>query len=166
MARQEWSAQFKQEALPPAPPGWNKTVEDLTQEMLRGLRASVGSPEVEWAIEYERSLLPPGTRFPAQGDIYTANHDVAVKLLVSWRAPVTTCIGYTLPAGAGVRIESEAADRPITVYALPIDYKGVEKAAVPLWTRWRPSYQGYCVALETRELLRSFALAPGNAPPA
>ena len=38
----------------------------------------MGSPEVEWAIDYERSLIPVGTRFPKKGDVYEPATDVEI----------------------------------------------------------------------------------------
>lgn len=52
----------------PAPPGWNKTIQDLFDEA-KTTRSTVGPPEVEWARDYERSLIPAGTRFPKKGDV-------------------------------------------------------------------------------------------------
>jgi len=72
---------------PPAPPGWKKTIEDLFDESRAGNRSSVGSPEVDWARDYERSLIPAGTRFTKSGDIYQAIIDVEVSYLTSWSAP-------------------------------------------------------------------------------
>ena len=42
----------------------------------------MGSPEVEWAIDYERSLIPVGTRFPKKGDVYEPATDVEISYLV------------------------------------------------------------------------------------
>ena len=49
----------------------------------------VGPPEVDWARDYERSLIPAGTRFPKKGDVYEATRDVEVSYLTSWSAPFT-----------------------------------------------------------------------------
>ena len=49
------------------PPGWNKTVDDLFDEIRQGKRLMVSGDEGEWARDYERSLLPPGTVFPRGG---------------------------------------------------------------------------------------------------
>lgn len=145
---------------PPAPPGWNKTVRDLFDEMGRGLRSSVGWPEDEWALDHERSLLPPGTRYPREGDVYVSQRPVRVVLLVYWRSPSTTDVECTLPAGCRLRVEHAAADRPLTVLAMPLDVKAVEKAALSVWTRIRPDYRGCGVSLNTSEIVRSFGLEP------
>jgi len=46
----------------------------------------VGPPEVDWARNYERSLIPAGTRFPKKGDVYEATEDLQVSYLTSWSA--------------------------------------------------------------------------------
>jgi hypothetical protein len=45
--------------VPPAPEGWNKTMDDLLAECEAGTRKSIGHPEMDWAIEYERRTGPP-----------------------------------------------------------------------------------------------------------
>lgn len=76
-------------SIPPAPPGWNKTVADLLAEAKRGERGSVGSPEVDWARDYERSRIPFGSRFPRKGDVYEAIKDFSVDYMTAWAAPYT-----------------------------------------------------------------------------
>jgi hypothetical protein len=73
---------------PPAPPDWNKTIQDLLDEAKKS-GSAVGSPEVDWARDYERSLIPSGTRFPKKGDVYEAIRDVEVSFMTSWLAPLT-----------------------------------------------------------------------------
>ncbi len=43
------------------PKGWNKTCADLFQEMEQGKRLIATEEEIEWALAYERSLLPAST---------------------------------------------------------------------------------------------------------
>jgi hypothetical protein len=144
--------------IPPMPLGWNKTVADLMSELDRGLRQSVGSPECDWAIEYERSLLPADARYPRVGDVYVCRSDVAVEIMTVGRTPVTGGGRYTLPGGTRIRIDSAAGERPVAVYALPVDYRAVERAAIPFLTRIWPWYGGYCLAIDTRQLLTDFIL--------
>ena len=103
---------------------------DLADEMRRGLRTSIGWPESEWALDYERSHLPADTRFPQKGDVYAARNDYPTSLMISWRRPVTTDSPYTLPAGCRIGVQSEGHDGPVVVYALPLDYKTIEKKAL------------------------------------
>jgi len=67
---------------PPAPSGWNKTLQDLFDESKKS-GSAVGPPEVEWAKDYKRSLIPAGTRFPKKGDVYEATKDTEVSYLTS-----------------------------------------------------------------------------------
>jgi hypothetical protein len=148
---------------PPAPPGWNKTTRELFQEMREGKRSELGWPESEWAIRYERSLLPAGTRFPRKEDVYAATAAYTAVLLVSWRSPSTTDLPYTLPAGCQIKVESEASAEPISIYALPVEYKRVEKEAIPFWIRFRPDYAGYHLAVSTHDLNTRFTLVSSGA---
>lgn len=76
-----------------APPGWNKTLANLMKEVEEGRLLGIGSPETDWARDYERSLLPQHVRFPQKGDIYEAHEDVPVQYMVSRAAaPVTARI--------------------------------------------------------------------------
>ena len=75
--------------LPPPPPGWNKSVADLMAEVDSGAKQAVGSPELDWARDYERSLLPPDTRYPCEGEIYEALEDFPVSYVTSWAVAFT-----------------------------------------------------------------------------
>lgn len=149
--------------LPPSPPGWNRTTADLFEELRLGRRSSLGWPESEWALEYERSLLPAGTRFPRDGDVYRSHRPFTATLLIHWHSPSTTDLRHTLPAGTRVRVQSAAHEQPLVVHAVPVDYQAVEKAALGWWIRLRPDYGGYCLALATRDLGTSFTWVPGEA---
>jgi hypothetical protein len=149
--------------LPPAPYGWNKTLRDLFEELCLKQRSSIEWPETEWALNYERSLLPEGTRFPRHGDIYEVKQPLATMISVNWHSPVTTESAYTLPAGTRVRVESATHDRPLAVNTLPVNYKVHEKSALNLWTRLRPSYGGYHITFSTRQLNELFMLVSSEA---
>ncbi len=56
-------------STPKIPSDWNKTVSDLMDEMELGHRKEVGSPELDWALEYERNQIPQEYHFPRQGDL-------------------------------------------------------------------------------------------------
>src|SRR5580765_2993799 len=102
-------------SIPPAPLGWNKTCADLFDEMKRGERTSVGSPEVDWARDYERSQIPAGMRFPRKGDIYEALEDMTVHYMTSWAAPVTGGGDGVLKKGDRVIVDNDPTDpRPIS----------------------------------------------------
>jgi hypothetical protein len=145
--------------IPPAPPGWNKTIADLSAEMKKGIRKSFGSPEVEWARDYERSLLPKDIRFPKQGDIYEAIEDVPVHYMTAWRAPFTGGGDGQLKKGERVVIKDKPIDsRPIGVYAEAANYASLEERIVPSAERNDPKYAGFYFSFKTLELNRKFRL--------
>ncbi len=149
---------------PPAPPGWNKTFADLDAEMHAGLRKSVGFPETEWARDYERSLLPAGTRFPRKGDVYDPVEPVTVSFMTSWSLPYTGGGTMVLQPGQQLRLDdAPGMEEPILVYAVAVNYKEVERLAIPWWTRWRPAYQGFYFAVETALLVSKFKLTRSEA---
>ena len=96
--------------IPPAPPGWNKTLQDLSDEAKKG-GLPVGSPEVDWARDYERSLIPVGTRFPKKGDVYEAVEDHQISYLTGWSAPFTSGGIGTLMKGERVIVEHDLQGR-------------------------------------------------------
>jgi hypothetical protein len=152
---------------PPAPPGWNKTIDDLLVEARAGGRNAVGSPEADWARDYERSLLPVGTRFPKKGDVYEATEDLQVGYLTSWAAPFTGGGTGTLKSGERVIVDDDVLlARPVGVYARPIDYAAVEERMVPESDRANRKYAGFCLSLKTADLSRNFRLVHEESTPA
>lgn len=143
----------------PAPLGWNKTIADLFDEMKRGERTSVCSPEVDWARDYERSQLPADLRFPRKGDVYEALEDVAVSYLTSWAAPYTGGGEGTLNKGDQVTVDMDpSSDHAISTYAVAVDYAALEKRIVPASDRGQPKYSGFYFSLKTVDLNRKFKL--------
>jgi hypothetical protein len=145
--------------LPPAPPGWNKTIRDLMAEVDSGARRSVGSPEIDWARDYERSLLPADTRFPCEGETYEALEDCCVTYITSWAAPYSGGGTATLMRGERITIRfAPKGSRPIMIYADPAEYRVLESRIVPLAERRAASYEGYHLAIATVELNKKFRL--------
>ncbi|MDQ1315982.1 MAG: hypothetical protein QG662_2091 [Pseudomonadota bacterium] len=145
--------------LPPRPAEWNLTIDNLMDEMKAGRRGSVGWPEMEWAREYERSLLPEGVGFPRQGDLYEALCDQTVSYLTAWAAPYTGGGEALLLRGERVWIESAPADeRAIGTYALPVEYDKLERRMVPEGERKNAKYGGFYFYLSTRDLNDKFRL--------
>jgi hypothetical protein len=144
--------------VPPAPPGWNKTIQDLFAETRSGKSHSVGSPEVDWARDYERSLIPIGSRFPKKGDVYEATTDVEVSYLTSWAAPCTGGGKGTLMKGERVVIDADPLPRAIIANGRPIDYLRVEERVVPFTDRTNGQYSGFYLLLKTIDLSRYFKL--------
>jgi hypothetical protein len=141
--------------IPPAPAGWNKTIGDLCAEMDRGERASAGSPEVDWARDYERSLIPPDMRFPRKGDVYEALEDMTVRYMTSWAAPFTGGGDGLLKKGDRVLVDSEPHDsRAISNYATAVDYDALDERIVPASDRSAPKYGGFCFSFKTVDLNR------------
>ena len=146
-------------SVPPAPPGWNKTIDELFAEIDRGERTSVGSPEADWARDYERNLIPSSMRFPRRGDVYEAIVDVDVRYLTAWAAPFTGGGRGSLKAGDRVLIDQASLDpKPIAIYAKPVDYASVEARLVPADVRSTKNYSGYYLSLKTVDLNHMFRL--------
>ena len=144
--------------MPSAPPGWNKTIQDLSDEAKK-TGSPMGSPEVDWGRDYERSLIPAGTRFPKKGDTYEATEELQVSYLTSWSAPFTGGGVGTLKKGERVIVEHDMIlPRPVAVYAKPIDYATAEERMVPESDRANIKYAGFYLCLKTADLARNFRL--------
>jgi hypothetical protein len=150
---------------PPAPPGWNKTIRDLSDDAKK-TGSAVGSPEVDWARDYERSLIPAGTRFPKKGDVYEVTKDLQVSYLTSWSAPFTGGGSGTLKKGERVIINYEPLPRPIAANAKAVNYTRVEEEIVPERDRSNKKYAGFYLVLKTLELSRDFKLVHEEPTPA
>jgi hypothetical protein len=127
--------------------------------MDRGERTSVGSPEVDWARDYERSQIPAGMRFPRKGDVYEALEDMSVHYTTSWAAPFTGGGEGVLRKGDRVMVDTEPVDdRAISTYAVAVDYDAVEERIVPASDRSAPKYSGFYFSFKTVDLNRRFRL--------
>lgn len=141
------------------PEGWNLTLDDLFAEMKAGKRKSVGNPEAEWAREYEKSLIPEGTRFPKKGDVYESKVDQTIHYMTAWSAPFTGDGEATLFKGERIWIDNNPnGERPIGTYALPIEYSKLEKRMVPPGDREQPKYGGFYFYFKTVDLNDKFIL--------
>jgi hypothetical protein len=149
---------------PPAPAGWNKTIADLYAELKAGRRSVLGSPEIEWAREYERSLLPADVRYPRTGDIYEAVEDLDVDYITAWSAPMTDGGRGRVLRGERI-IVRYALDRATMVYASPINYEAVEDRILPESVKASKGFDGFYWALRTKDLNSRFRLitTPGAA---
>lgn len=145
--------------IPPAPPDWNLTISDLMAETKAGKRKPVGSPELDWARNYERSLLPTDTRFPKKGDVYEAIEDVPVHFMTAWAAPFTGSGDGVLKKGEQVFLKDEPPNpRPIRIYASAVDYDLLEARMVPGGERQNDKYRGFYFSIKTRDMIKSFRL--------
>jgi hypothetical protein len=128
-------------------------------EMEAGKRKSVGQPELDWAREYERSLIPDGARFPQKGDVYESLDDQKVTYMTAWSAPFTGGGEATLLKGERVWIDSSPTEKkPIGTYALPVEYNKLEKRMVPREEREAPRYGGFYFYFNTVDLNDKFRL--------
>ena len=144
---------------PPRPPDWKMTFDDLMAEAKAGKRPSIGQPELDWARDYERSLIPDGFRFPQKGDLYEALADHAVSYVTDWAAPYSGGGDTTLRKGERVWVHAAPLDeKPIGANLLPVDYKTFEQRIVPEAERSCPKYGGFHFYLSTVELNRDFRL--------
>jgi hypothetical protein len=144
---------------PPRPADWKKTIDDLVQEMNAGLRTSIGQPEIDWAREYSRSLIPDGLRYPQKGDVYESVFDQPIRYMTAWHAPYTGGGESTIYSGERVWIASAPNDeKPIGVYALPVRYDEMEKRMVPVQERSEPKYNGFYLSIDTMVLLEKYKL--------
>ncbi|MEB3249779.1 MAG: hypothetical protein VKK07_10585 [Merismopediaceae bacterium] len=146
-------------SIPPVPAGWNKTIADLCAEAERGERLFVGSPEIDWARDYEMSLIPAEMRFPQQGDVYEALDDMTVHYMTAWAAPFTGGGEGLLKKGDRIVVDYEPHDsRPISTYASAVDYKTVEERMVPASERNASRYGGFYFSFSTVDLNQKFRL--------
>lgn len=147
------------------PHGWHKTIADLSSELDRGLRSSLGSPEMDWARAYERSLLRPWVRFPRDGDIYEALDETPVQFMTQWRAPFTGGGSGTIPKGTKVRVFVSASEPdPIQVYASPLAVDVIERLLIPEADRSSDTYNGFILSLPTADLNKLFRLLSAELP--
>ena len=145
--------------VPPRPADWHKTIDDLFQEMNAGLRKDIRQPELDWAREYTRSLIPDGLRYPGQGDVYESLSDQPIRYLTAWRAPFTGGGECTILTGERVWIDNDPGDeKPIGVYAMPVEYDKLEQRMVPAEERSAAKYNGFYLSIETMVLLDKFKL--------
>lgn len=148
-----------QAPIPPRPADWKLTPEDLMREMQEGKRKSVGNPEIIWAREYQKSLIPSDMRYPEKGDVYECSEDHAITYMTAWSAPFTGDGETILRAGDRIHIHTAPDDpEPIGVYALPLNYQSMEKRIVPDKERTNPNYVGFYFYIDTISLNRNFTL--------
>ncbi|MGR0481771.1 MAG: hypothetical protein ACTFAL_10305 [Candidatus Electronema sp. V4] len=144
---------------PPRPADWHFTFADLMAKMKAGKRNSVGQPEMDWARDYERSLIPAEMRFPQKGDVYEVLEDMEVEFMTAWAAPFTGGGKGMLRQGERVIVHFEPAEaKPIGAYAKAVEYKVVENRMVPVNERTSRKYGGFYFYFSTVELNTKFAL--------
>jgi hypothetical protein len=143
----------------PTPPGWNKTIDDLFEEMERGERLFLSGDEGNWARDYERSLLPPGTVFPQGDQIWEVVNDCDVNIHYIFAAPVSNSGRGRLASGERVQIMQGGIDpKPIVVSFLPLRYNELHASLVPPDVCDAPRYTNYALSVKTAHFNRHFRL--------
>ncbi len=141
------------------PNSWNLTIADLINEVEEGKRASLSSPELDWAREYEQSLIPSHYRFPRQGDLYEAAESFEINYMTAWEAPYTGSGTSEIKKGDQIWIDTEPGDsKPISTYALAVEYKKLERRMVPATERNNPKFSGFYFHISTTTLNENFNL--------
>lgn len=141
------------------PEGWHLTIDDLVEEMKTGKRQSIGQPEADWAREYELRQIPAGTRFAKKGDVYESIEDQSIDYLIAMAAPCTGGGQGSFMKGEKIWIHADPADdKPIGVYALPVEYELIEKRMVPQSERENQQYGGFYFYFSTVTLNQKFKL--------
>lgn len=134
-------------------------------EVNAGTRESIEDHELRWASDYERSLLPAGTRFPRKGDLFEAMCDQEVTYMTFWAAPFTGGGKATLMQGERIYVDVDPdSDNPISVYAVPVDYEEVESRTVPSEERQDPKYSHFYLSVKTAALNADFRLVSSDQP--
>ena len=144
----------------PAPSDWNKTVDDLLAEVSQGKRRQLSTQEDEfqWAIDYERSLLPSTTVFPRGGQVWEAVCDCEVRFLGFLNGRVPTSGMARLPHGERVRIFSDDFPKAIHWTFRPLRYDELHESIVPEVIRSAPGYQGYLLDVRVGRFNENFRL--------
>jgi hypothetical protein len=135
------------------------TISDLFAELKEGRREQLSEPELSWARDYERSLIPKRYKFPKKGNLYISNCDQEVEFLTMWSAPYTGGGKSMLYKGEQIWIDSESPEKePISVYALPVKYSDLELRMVPNGDREAGKYEGFCFSIDTITINEKFDL--------
>lgn len=138
------------------PRGWNKTIDDLNAEMMRGERLGASGEEVDWAREYERSLLPADIVFPEEGEVWETIDDCDVKYGTLFAAPSSGGGNARLQRGERVRILQLPDGRPIMIAFSPLRYDELHTLIVPEEDRNCATYTGYHLWTKTVHFLAHF----------
>jgi hypothetical protein len=141
------------------PAGWHLTISDLMDDLKNGQRKEIKDPEMTWAREYERSLIPPNYRFPQKGDLYGAKFDQEVDFLTSWSAPYTGGGVTKLFKDEQVWVDTNPSEeKPIGAYLLAVKYLEFEARIVSESDRNAFKYDSFCFHINTKTLNESFDL--------
>jgi len=152
-------ADVPNKALRKRPDDWNFTLDDLFKEIEAGKRKTIESHEGAWAKEYERSLIPDKIRLPSKGDVYESREDQTIDFMTAWSKPFTGDGAASLLKGERVWVHTDTGEeKPLGVYAIPVDYEKLEKRMVPSVVKNDRHYEGFYFYFKTLELNENFRL--------
>lgn len=140
------------------PPGWKKTIKDVFDEYRSKKDKTVPMIELEWAADYESSLLPREYIFPKKGYVYEAIEDIDIELEIWYNAPGSGCDDAKLFKGEKIWVYSDTPDKSIEAYLQPVEYDKLETRLVSPSLRELPFYAGYSIPINTRILNEKFRL--------
>lgn len=108
------------------------TLDDLFSELMVGKREMIGSPEREWAIDYELSLLPESVRFPHQGDVYCPRATITLSASFPGNSPVSgTEVAVDLSPEDRLWVFDPLGERELGAHLRPVDYASLRQRFVP-----------------------------------
>lgn len=140
------------------PLDWKLTIDDLMSEMKEGKRKGIGQDELDWAREYQISIIPESYRFPRQGDLYESILDQEIDFMTSWSAPFTGSGQGTLLKGERIWIPEEVEEKSTGAYAVPVDYSILEQRMIPEMDRKADKYGGFYFIVRTVDLYEKYKL--------
>ena len=144
------------------PADWKFTTDDLFKELESKKRSTIYQREIDWAKDYERSLMPSSYRYPKEGDIYESAEDQIISYLTAWSAPYTGDGSAMLFKGERILINTESRDeKPVVAYAIPVEYEKLHVRMVPEKVRTSPKYGGFYFCFSTKDLNEKFRLISG-----
>lgn len=147
------------------PTDWKKTATDLYNEMHSGKRSFIPQNELDWAEDYQRSLIPSKYRFPKKGYVYEALEDIDVELQIWYRAPGSGAEDGKLFKGEKIWIYYDPGEKEIEPCAHPIEYEKLEERLVSNEFKELSFYAGYSIAIRTTTLNEKFKLIKKNYKP-
>jgi len=141
------------------PENWTKTIDNLFDEEEQGLRENISDDELEWAKNYELSLLPKAMRFPRKGDVYECLEERDIEYLTIWENDEIDGGDTQLQKGDRLLIgEAPEEQQPLGVYLEAFDYDGLEKRMIPAKERKDPTYGGFFFFIDSLDLYQNFKL--------
>lgn len=151
---------------PKMPESWNKTIDDLYNEIKEGKRTKIEYHEICWTYKYERSLILPSYRYPKKGDVYESKYDQQIELITDMAMRYLGGSLGTVMILNGERIkifDNCGKKKPLKVYADPVNYHEFEKRIVRENMRNKnPIVNLFYFSVSTRALNENYILVNEN----